>query len=158
MKMKPTVYLETTVVSYLAANPSRDLIVAGHQQITHEWWVQQRSKFELKISPYVVLEIQRGDSQTAFKRMGFVAGIAVLDVSEAVIELAEAYNAILRLPKAKEYDLFHLAIASWHSVEYLLTWNCKHIASAQVKRALAKVNEAAGLAVPILCTPEELEE
>ena len=155
--MKPTVYLETSVVSYLAARPSRDLIVAAHQQITSVWWEKQRPHFDFLVSPFVVDEVRQGDPTEAARREKLLAGMKVLDISGEVLELAEEYNRILQLPIRKKVDALHLATASWHGVNYVLTWNCKHIASAQVRRALFVINAARKLSIPVLCTPEELE-
>jgi hypothetical protein len=119
--MKARVYLETSVVSYLTALPSRDLIVAAHQQITHEWWYVQRPKFELVVSPYVLLEASRGDPEMISRRMEILSPLPVLEETDGILELAEDYQSILRLPSAKALDAFHLAAASWHGIDYLLT-------------------------------------
>ncbi|MEI6231691.1 MAG: type II toxin-antitoxin system VapC family toxin [Planctomycetota bacterium] len=156
--IKETAYLETSVVSYLNSFPSRDLIVAAHQQITHDWWRLHAPNFTIVVSTHVLLESARGDPKMAAARTSFLAGIPVLEETLEMLELAEEYQSILRLPKSKMADAHHLAAASWHGIDYLVTWNCKHIASAQVRRALYKINVAAGLKVPILCTPEELEK
>jgi len=155
--MKATVYLETSVVSYLTALPSRDLIVAAHQQVTHEWWRLQRPKFDLVISPYVLMEAAKGDPQMITRRLAVLSGIPVLEETPGLLQLARKYCEALHLPKSKSLDAFHLAAASWHRVDYLLTWNCRHIASVQIRRALLAANLPLGLPIPGLCTPEELE-
>src|SRR5438309_6914787 len=124
-KITPTVYIETSVVSYLTARPNRDLIVAAHQQITREWWDTQRRHFRLVISPYVIMESQQGDPEMAARRMEALSDLPMLEETPELLKLAEKYRTVLHLPKSKAMDALHLAAASWHGVEYLLTWNCK---------------------------------
>lgn len=156
--MKPTVYIETSVISYLTARPSRDLIVAGHQQITAEWWNTVRSSVECLISPFVIEEASRGDEDAAQRRMAVLSGFVILEVNAEIRNLAERYFAAIDLPDRARIDAFHLAVAVWHEVDYLLTWNCKHIAGARVRRILLELNELLGIRTPIICTPEELME
>lgn len=156
--MKPTVYIETSVVSYLTAKPSRDLIVAAHQQLTHEWWEKARPKVECFVSPFVTQEAARGNKEFAEKRLAAIEEFSILVVNEEVGELARKYFARLGLPEGARLDAAHLAIAGWHKMDYVLSWNCKHIASARVQKLLREVNEVLGLHTPIVCTPEELME
>ena len=156
--MKPTVYIETSVVSYLTARPSRDLIVAGHQQITAEWWSSVRPQVDCFISPFVIEEASRGDEEASERRMAALAGFAILEVNEDVQRLAERYFSAIDLPDRARIDAFHLAMAVWHGTDYLLSWNCKHIASARVRKTLAEINETLGIQTPVICTPEELME
>ena len=154
----PSVYIETTIISYLTAEPSRDLIVAAHQQITAEWWANVRAKVDCRISPFVVGEASRGDAVYAKKRLDEIAGFAMLEVNRQVEELAQTYFAALQLPEKAKIDAFHLAVAAWHQVDYVLSWNCKHIASARTQKTLQKINAHLGVDTPIVCTPEELME
>ena len=154
----PSVYIETTIISYLTAEPSRDLIVAAHQQITAEWWANVRAKVDCRISPFVVGEASRGDAVYAKKRLDEIAGFAMLEVNRQVEELAQTYFAALQLPEKAKIDAFHLAVAAWHQVDYVLSWNCKHIASARTQKTLQKINARLGVDTPIVCTPEELME
>ena len=156
--MKPTVYIETSIISYLTARPSRDLIVAGHQQITVDWWDSIRPQVDCFVSPFVIDEASRGDQQAAQLRMAIITVLPVLDVNEEVRVMAQRYFDAINLPDRARIDAFHLAIAVWHEMDYLLTWNCKHIASARVRKILAEVNEAMQIRTPIVCTPEELME
>ena len=156
--MKPSVYIETSVVSYLASRPSRDLIVAGHQQITAEWWERDLRKFVALISPVVVDEISHGDPDTAAKRLQAVAGMELLVVDGTVQSLASTYFSELGLPENGRIDALHLAVASHHAVDYLVTWNCRHIANGRVMKRLAELNLSLGIATPMICTPEELLE
>ena len=155
--MKPTVYLETTVISYLAASPSRDIVVAAHQQITLEWW-ERRDRFELLTSQAVLDEASRGDTDAAARRMGLLAEIPVLTVSDEVIEFAERLLHAGVVPAKVHSDAIHIAVAAMNHIAYLLTWNCAHIANATVRGKIEGTCRGAGLQAPIICTPEELME
>ncbi len=156
--MKPSVYVETSVISYLTAQASRDLVIAAHQQLTAEWWKQALPTFEPFISPVVLEEIGRGDPDAAKKRMKAIGGFKVLEVVPEVRDLAEHYFAAIDLPEKARADAYHLALAVWHSMDYLVTWNCTHIAGGKVKLIVQRVNVGRALASPIICTPEELME
>lgn len=156
--MKPTVYLETSVISYLTARPSRDLIVAAHQQITAEWWDAVRPKADCFISPFVIEEATRGDEDAARKRIAAIADFAVLEVNELVRDLAQKFFAAINLPEKAKIDAFHLATAVVYGVDYLLSWNCRHIASGRVRKILVEINSDLGIRTPVICTPEELME
>jgi hypothetical protein len=155
--MKPTVYLETTVVSYLAASPSRDIVVAAHQQITRDWW-DRRDRFELLISQAVLDEASRGDADAAARRMALLAEIPVLTVSDAVIEFAGQLLQRGVVPAKAHSDALHIAVAAVNRIAYLVTWNCTHIANAAVRGKIDGACRSAGLQAPIICTPEELME
>jgi hypothetical protein len=141
--VKPTVYIKTSVIGYLTSRPSRDLIVAGHQQITAEWWERDLPKFDAMISLIVLDEISRGDRDAADKRMKVVAGMRLLPVDAAVQSLASKYFVELGLPENGRVDAVHLAVSAFHAVDYLVTWNCRHIANGRVMRKLAELNLAA---------------
>lgn len=153
--MKPTVYLETTIPSYLTAWPSRDLVRAAHQQITREWWAR-REAFELYSSRLVVQECQAGDAQAAADRLAALAGIPLLQQEAAVAELAEALLRDVPLPPNAAADALHIATAAVHGMHYLLTWNCNHIANVALRPRIEAVCRAAGFEPPLICTPEEL--
>lgn len=155
--MKPKAYLETTVVSYLAAAPSRDVIVVGHQQITHDWW-EHRHRFELYVSAAVVDEAQRGDSAVAKRRMALLQGIPVLDLDADVHRLADRLLSGHAVPATAFVDAVHIAAAAVNAIDYLLTWNCRHIANAAVRGKIERACRAEGLNAPVICTPEELME
>lgn len=127
--MKPFVYVETTIISYLTAKPSRDLIVAAHQQITIEWWSNVRQEVDCFVSPFVLDEASRGDNEYAWKRLAAIADFSVLEVNKQIEDLAREYFGALSIPGKAKIDSFHLAIAAWHKMDYVLSWNCKHIAS-----------------------------
>ena len=156
MKEKETVYVETTVVSYLTAWLSRDLIRAAHQQITQEWWQHRRKDFEIYVSEFVINEASAGDAEAAEKRLEALENILLLDVSADVENLAKKLIADKALPAKAVTDALHIAVAAVHGINYLLTWNCKHIANAEMQKAIEKVCEDRGCKCPIICTPEEL--
>jgi predicted nucleic acid-binding protein len=153
---KETVYIETTVVSYLTAWLSRDLIRAAHQQITQEWWHKRRDDFEIFVSEFVINEASAGDTEAAEKRLEALDNIALLDVTLEVENLAKKLIADNALPAKAVTDALHIAVASVHGIDYLLSWNCKHIANAERQSAIEKVCEEQGHKCPKICTPEEL--
>jgi PIN domain len=154
--MKPKIYLETTIPSYLAAWPSRDLLVAAHQQITRAWWESRRPHFDLYVSELVLTEARAGDAEVASRRLDLLAGIPLLPPGDEILELAEDLIAGGAIPRKAERDAAHIAFATVYGCEYLLTWNCTHIANAELNRAIRRVVEQRGFDLPTLCTPEEL--
>lgn len=152
------VYIETTFVSYLAARPSRDLIVAAHQQITHDWWDRYRSEYELCISQLVLEEAGAGDPESAQERLAILGLMKKLDIKEESVTLAEELVRAGALPAKAENDALHIAIAALHDVPYLLTWNCRHMANATMRTQIESVCSDKGRKAPIICTPEELME
>lgn len=154
--MKRKVYLETTVVSYLTARPSRDLVAAAHQQITQEWWTTRRSDFDLYASQMVIQEAGAGDAQMAQLRLSALDRIPLLGVSREAITLARLLVEEGPIPEKASVDALHIAVATVHGVDYLLTWNCKHIANAEMQNSVAAICRASGYEPPIICTPEEL--
>jgi predicted nucleic acid-binding protein len=154
--MKKSVYLETTISSYLASRPSRDLILAAHQAITREWWERRREDFDLYVSQYVVDEAGDGDSEAAARRLRALEGIPVLETTAAVVSLGEALVRARVVARRAAIDALHLAVASVHGMDILLTWNCKHLANAERVPEILRVIRAHGHEPPIICTPEEL--
>jgi hypothetical protein len=154
--MKARLYLETTIPSYLAGWPSRDLLVAAHQQVTRDWWDQRRAQFDLYVSELVLTEARAGDAQLADRRLEFLAGIPLLPVTGEILELAEELIVKGGIPRKAARDAAHIAIATASECEYLLTWNCRHIANAELRRTIRRVVERYDYEVPNLCTPEEL--
>lgn len=149
-------YLETSVVSYLTARPSNDIITAAHQLITIRWWSLRRTGFELVASELVVEEARRGDPDAAEKRLAALEGIALLGITPAASELAGSIVRAHLLPFKAFPDALHIAVAAVHAVDYLLTWNCSHIANAEILPRVTDLVEEAGLDMPFVCTPEEL--
>lgn len=153
---KPRLYIESSVVSYRVSRPSRDVIVLAHQEITRTWWKTCLPRYDVCISQVVVEEIRRGDPEAAARRLDSVSGFVYLPISEKVEQLAAVYLDDLLFPEKALRDTLHIALASVHDVDYLVTWNCAHIANAHIRRRLAEINAREGVSVPVICTPEEL--
>jgi hypothetical protein len=154
---KPTLYLETSVISYLAARPSRDPITARNQQITREWWDTWRMDYELRTSDIVLAEVREGDPLTASWRLSLLQDVPVLSAKgREVARLATDLLRSVPLPGKAHADALHIAVAAVNGMEYLLTWNCKHIANPRLTARIERVIRAAGLRHPVLCTPSEL--
>jgi hypothetical protein len=151
-----TVYLETTIPSYLAAYASRDLVVAAHQQVTADWWRSARRRFSLFVSETVLAEIAVGDPEAAARRMQIVNGLPVLVLNDDVRFLVDEYERRLGLPEQGRADLPHIAFAVAYEMDYLVTWNCRHIANGEVVRRLMDVNTGLGRWTPLIVTPEEI--
>ena len=154
--LKARLYLETTVPSYLAAWPSRDLIRASHQQITREWWERRRENFEVFISQLVLDEAAAGDPAAARERLAVLTALPLLDLTDEVASLATVLVASLALPARAATDAAHIAVAAVHGMHFLLTWNCSHIANAEMAVAIERVCRDHGFTAPVICTPEEL--
>jgi predicted nucleic acid-binding protein len=154
--MAQSVYIESSVISYLVARPSRDVVVAAHQAITEAWWQSQRAEFDLFVSSLVIQEISRGDAAASEKRLQAVDNIPLLATSPEAQRLAEDLLAKGAVPANSEEDALHIAIAAAGGIEFLLTWNFRHINNAQTKAVITTVVESHGFACPILCSPEEL--
>jgi len=150
------VYLETTLISYLCSRPSRDLLVAAHQQVTFDWWNNRRKGFDCFVSQIVIDEVSVGDPEEAQKRIEIVDMFPVLEVTEESEVLAKAILSSKAIPPKAIRDAAHIAVATIHDVDYLLTWNCTHLANAQVIRRVSLVCNREGFHMPTICTPEEL--
>ena len=156
--MKRTVYIETSVVSYRVARPSRDIIVLARQEITSEWWDNILPHLDAFVSPVVLDEIAGGDPHAQILRQQLVADMSILAVDERIIALAETISKQIQLPERAQADAYHIAIPAVHSVDYLVTWNCKHIANAFILRRIEQIVRTMGYVMPVVCTPEELME
>jgi hypothetical protein len=154
--MKPRLYLETTIPSYLTARPSRDLIVAGHQEITREWWENRAATFRLYVSQLVIDEASAGDPAAARQRLKVLQKLPLLDITSETAELASSILAAGKIPRKAATDAAHIAIAAVHGMDFLVTWNCIHIANAAIAKALASICRQHGCECPVICTPEEL--
>ena len=152
----PTVYLETTIPSYLASRPSKDLVVAGEQLLTHEWWETRRSQFDLYVSELVIEEASAGDPERAQQRLALISNLKPLTIDDATMQLAQSLIGSGLIPAKAAADATHLAISSRCGIDFLLTWNCRHIANAQILKELSKVVEENGYSLPFVCTPIEL--
>lgn len=154
--MAPKVYLETSVISYLAARPSRDVVVLAHQELTRQWWETRRAEFEVFVSEIVVLEAGRGDPDAARARTELIRSIPRLSASRAAEAMVPVLLRETGLPARAYADMAHVALATVHGMNYLLTWNCRHIANAMVLRAVGRACRGQGFEPPVVCTPEEL--
>lgn len=155
---QPTVYLETTIISYLAARPSRDLIVAAHQQVTREWWEGQRQRYALFVSELVVREASGGDAEAAARRLDIMHGLPLLDLSTEARDLSEAILTAGLVPSRYAEDAVHIALAARHGMDFLLTWNCAHLANPTIRRNLELYLMRRHLRPPIICTPVDMLE
>jgi predicted nucleic acid-binding protein len=131
--MKAKIYIETTIPSYLAAWPSRDLVTSAHQQITHQWWRTRRQDFDLFVSQSVLDEVASGDQDAARRRLEIIQGLPLLDINNEVGELAQALLEFVQLPPKAAPDALHIAVAVVNGMDYLLTWNCTHLANAALR-------------------------
>ena len=154
--MRAKLYLETTIPSYLVGRPSRDLLVAAHQQVTRDWWESRRLQFELCTSQFVIEEIRAGDPELANQRLQLLEDVPLLQTSEEIIEIAECLVSEGPIPRKAAGDAAHIAFATVYGCEYLLTWNCRHIANAELSRSIRRTMERRGYDLPSMCTPEEL--
>lgn len=154
--MKKSVYIETSIPSYLTARPSRDVRVAAWQQITAQWWDEARSRFELFTSALVVAEASAGHPDAAERRLDALQDIAELLIDEEIQAFAERLIAEGGVPEVAKADSLHIAVAAVHGMDYLLTWNCRHIDNATRKPVIRAICMAAGYAYPEICTPLEL--
>jgi len=154
--MNPIVYLESSVISYLTARPSRDVVIAGRQAITLDWWENHRQHFELRVSALVEEEISQGDATAAQRRLDLIQDIPNLLISDAATELAELLIKQGAVPEGSEEDALHIAIAAAQGVDYVLTWNFKHINNATTRKLIIKTVETYSFTCPLLCSPEEL--
>lgn len=154
--MNQTIYVETTIISYLTARPSRDLIVAAHQQITQEWWETRRKNFDLFISELVIREAGAGDKMAAQRRLDALTEIPLIELNEGILSLATNLTVEGPIPENAKEDALHIALATVHGVDYILTWNCRHIANAEMRTAVSNICVSQGYQPPIICTPEEL--
>lgn len=135
---------------------SRDLITAAHQQLTQEWWDSRRTNFDLFISQLVIREAGAGNVQMAQRRLEAVREIRLLDLNDETVALAYELVEAGPLPEKAAEDALHIAVTTVHGMDYLLTWNCKHIANAEMRSAVEFICRAKGYEPPVICTPEEL--
>lgn len=153
---RAAVYLETSVISYATSRPSRDLVVAARQQITRDWLATRSMLYALYVSQLVAIEASGGDEGSAGQRAAILEGIPRLAITDAAGELAERLVRSGAVPTQAAEDALHIALAAVHGIEYLLTWNCRHIANATMRPAIESACRTAGYEPPVICTPEEL--
>jgi hypothetical protein len=153
--VKQKVYVETSVVSYLTGSPSRDLIIAAHQQITREWW-QGSKRFDLYVSQIVFEEAGGGKPEAAASRLRALEGASILELTPECRDLAKKLLTQGPIPRKASLDALHIAIAVIHGMDFLVTWNCAHIANAAIRMMIEAVCRSLGYEPPVICTPEEL--
>lgn len=153
--MKPKVYIETSIPSYLTSWRSRDLIAAANQEITKEWW-DSREQFDLYISALVIQEAGAGNPEAAQKRLEQLDGIPELNITDEVENFADVLIQKVPLPEKARIDALHIAVATLSGMDYLLTWNCTHIANAILRPKLEAICREFGYEPPTICTPQEL--
>ncbi len=156
--MKSKVYIETSVISYFAARPSRDIIIAANQQATQEWWASRKNDFDIYIYQLVIQEAGSGDEEAAASRLEALDDFPLPDILGEAIQLAEKPIEEKAIPEKASEDALHIAIAAVHGMEYLLTWNFKHIANAAMRANVELVCRLNGYEPPVICTPLELME
>lgn len=154
--MKPKVYVETSVLSYLAARPSRDTVTAGRQLITQRWWETEREKYTLVISELVETECGRGDPELIKRRQALLGVVSLFPLNERILELARLLMVPGAVPEKAEPDAVHIAAAAIEQCEYLLTWNFRHIANARIRLEVEWILAKHGYNRTTICTPEEL--
>ena len=154
--MPATVYIESSIISYLTARASRDVVTASRQAITSEWWLGSKSQYEVFISALVEEEISGGDAMAAAQRLQSVADIPSVAITEEAQALADILLTSKAVPANSARDALHIAIAATQGMEYLLTWNFKHINNAETRALITRVVEENGWVCPTLCSPEEL--
>ena len=156
--MNPKAYIETTIISYLAGRPSRDIIVAAHQQITHEWWSKRKEGFDLFASQLVWDEAEAGDRGVSQRRLAVLQAIQLLEITVEGLSLANELVVKGPLPRNAAEDAIHIATAVINGMDYLLTWNCTHLANAAMRSEIEHICRTKGYEPTIICTPEELLE
>lgn len=155
--MKPKVYIETSVLSYLTARASRDTVVAGNQTTTRDWW-ERRSDFDLYISAFVLEEARVGDPVAVNARLQAASGLPEIEITADAALIAEGLLSRGSLPPKARLDALHIAVAALGGMDYLLTWNCTHIANPAFRPKIEALIRSYGHEPPVICTPQELIE
>jgi hypothetical protein len=150
------IYIESTIPSYVVARPARDLLQAARQQITRDWWDLKREQHELFTSQVVLDEITDGEAAMAQQRLDVMAQMRLLDLTDEANALTKTILVSGLLPADADRDAAHIALATVHEMDILLSWNCRHIVNAAIQARLRRVAETSGFTLPVLCTPEEL--
>lgn len=156
--MKPSVYLETTFISYLTARPVNSIVLAAKLEMTKDWWNTMSGKYDLFVSDVVRLEASDGDAAAAQQRLEVIDSLTLLESSQDALKLAATLFTELQLPSHAEADALHMAISAVNGLDFLLTWNCRHIANANLRPQIESTCHQAGFQPPMICTPLELIE
>lgn len=152
----PSVYVETSLLSYLTARPSTDLIVAANQELSRQWWELRRSEYRLCVSDLVTDEAARGNPEAASRRLKIASKLEHIDFDEESIRLSRKILESGIIPTKADTDAAHVAVSARHGMNYLATWNCRHIANATIMRRLVDLLSGEGYELPIICTPYAL--
>lgn len=153
--MPHSIFIETTIPSLYVSRPSLNLLQLARQELTRQWWDSQRQQFDLFTSQLVLDEAADGEMAKAAERLQLLAGIPLLLLTEPVRALAEQLVSSGILPTVASRDAFHIAAAGVHRMDFLLTWNCKHIANPFIADQLHACFSAAGVHLPVICTPQQ---
>ena len=153
-----SICLESSVVSYLAVRPSRDLVVAGNQQVTRDWWETRRGECDLFVSDVVVAECAAGDPTAASEREVFLTDLRVLATTEEAEGLSAALLSVMALPQRAALDALHIGLAAVNGIDILLTWSCAHIANPFMQPQISAACVEYGVIPPTICTPLQLVE
>ena len=154
--MRPSVYLETTIPSYITGWLSSDLVTAAHQGVTQAWWDRHRKDYDLHISVAVLDEARAGDPEAAQRRLELLKNIPTIEITDQMVVLSRQLAAELPLPTSADVDALHIAVAAVGGMDYLLTWNLKHIGNATLRKRIDSICRSQGYDPPIICTPHEL--
>jgi predicted nucleic acid-binding protein len=154
--MKESIYLETTIISYYSSRPNRDIVIAGHQQITKDFIDKSALQYDIFVSELVIEECKSGDKEAAILRLELLKTFNLLELNDAALSLAKSLISGKIVPNQYAEDALHIALATIHGMDYLVTWNCKHIANAHIRNKLEKAIRNHGYVLPVICTPEEL--
>lgn len=155
--MKPKVYIETSIFSYLTAWRNPDLIMAANQEITKEWW-ENRDQYDLYLSAFVIQEASAGDPDAAKRRLSVMKNIPEIDITKEIEDFARKLFDELHFSQKAKIDALHIAAATVGGMDYLLTWNCAHIANAFLRPKIERVCRASDYEPTTICTPQELRK
>jgi predicted nucleic acid-binding protein len=151
-----TVYIETSIISYMRQKPSTQVVLAARQLLTHQWWNDERSNYQLVASQLVIDEASAGDPTLAAERLHLLAEIPLLPLDPVIADIADEIMSRAILPEKARTDALHIATVAHHRIQYLLTWNCRHIANARILPRIHDVLNDLSIPVPVICTPEEM--
>lgn len=155
---QPTAYIETTIIGHLVGRILSDPVVAGRQTVTRQWWPSAVEKYRFIVSKVVADECASGDPEAAAERLAVLESLEFVATSPQVDELARQLIDRFAIPKAEPRDAIHISLAAIHGLEYLVSWNFKHIVNPTTRSAIERVCRDAGFVPPIICTPDELME
>jgi predicted nucleic acid-binding protein len=157
-RVKSQVYIETTAISNLTVRPFQGIVVPAYQQITRDWWQSAAERFELVVSEFVINEGSAGNEEAAKKRLAVLESLTVIEATQEAFELARKLVDLGAIPKKAAEDAAHIAIAVANGIDYLVTWNCRHIANAMKRSQIEWICRKASYRPVIICTPDELME